>query len=631
MLTFQTKNECDALVALYNSTDGPNWGNSTGWLETNKVCNRFNGVKCANGRVISLSLSDNRLTGKIPSELGNFTDMDEFFLNDNELCGEIPVELQNLSKGNPFFRLRLDNNHLTASDPDMIAWLDRYNPGWEESQTPCTKPGTLQFSSATYSVNEGDGSVKITVTRVNGSHGAVSVKYASSDDTAKAGEDYTKVKKGKLSWGDGDASDKTFTVYITDDTVLEGDETFNLMLKNATGGATINDPGTTEVTIADDDQTPVSTLQFSSATYSVDENDGTVKITVTRVNGTHGAVSVKYASSDDTAKAGEDYTKVKKGKLSWGDGDASDKTFTVDINDDTIVEDDETFNLTLKNATGGATIGDPATAVVTITDDDSTEKHSILQFSKTEFTVKENVHTAQAIITVERIGGSDGIVLVEHATSDDSAKADSDYTETKGGVRWEDGDDDDKTFLVHIINDDKPENDETFIVSLANPIGGAQIGTPDTATVTIKDNDNSDLCKKVTGISKKECQALIALYDSTDGENWTNNTGWKATKSPCNWYGMNCQGGHVTGLTLGNNNLKGSISKKLSKLKQLKILLLNNNKLSGNIPSSLMKLKKLTYLDLNDNCLEKRVSKKLGKWLDDLNPGWHETQTNCLY
>jgi len=94
---------------------------------------------------------------------------------------------------------------------------------------------------------------------------------------------------------------------------------------------------------------------------------------------------------------------------------------------------------------------------------------------------------------------------------------------------------------------------------------------------------------------------------------------------------VSCQKKHVTGLFLGNNNLKGSISKKLSKLKKLKILLLNDNKLSGKIPKFLMKLKKLTELDLNDNCLKTKVSKKLKKWLNEINPGWDETQTNCLY
>jgi hypothetical protein len=162
-------------------------------------------------------------------------------------------------------------------------------------------------------------------------------------------------------------------------------------------------------------------------------------------------------------------------------------------------------------------------------------------------------------------------------------------------------------------------------------------------------------CKNVTDISKKECKALVALYDSTDGANWEDNTGWKVTNTPCNWYGVTCKNGSVEKLELSSNNLKDSISKKFFKLKKLEILdlsyneidasilknvkklknletlWLNNCKLSGKIPNSLMKLKKLTDLDLYDNCLISRVSNKLGKWLDELNPGWDETQTNCLY
>jgi hypothetical protein len=172
----------------------------------------------------------------------------------------------------------------------------------------------------------------------------------------------------------------------------------------------------------------------------------------------------------------------------------------------------------------------------------------------------------------------------------------------------------------------------------------------------ITDNDSTTFnCKSVTEIPKKECKALIALYDSTDGENWLDNEGWKMTNTPCSWYGVTCQDGHVTGLSLKDNKLKGSISKKFfklknlesivlsdndlngtslnnfKKLKKLKTMLVSNCKLSGKIPNSLMKLNKLNVLDLKDNCLKTEVSKKLKKWLDNLNPGWDESQTACLY
>jgi len=66
-------------------------------------------------------------------------------------------------------------------------------------------------------------------------------------------------------------------------------------------------------------------------------------------------------------------------------------------------------------------------------------------------------------------------------------------------------------------------------------------------------------CAVVTEIPTVECEALIALYDSTDGENWRNNTGWNVTNTPCSWRGITCDGGHVTILSLSSNRLSGSI------------------------------------------------------------------------
>jgi hypothetical protein len=124
------------------------------------------------------------------------------------------------------------------------------------------------------------------------------------------------------------------------------------------------------VTIVDDDQQANhGTLQFSSATYSVNENDGSVSITVTRVDGSDGAISVDYISLGGTARPRKDYTRTR-GTLNWDDGDADDKTFAVAIIDDSISEGDETIKLRLIRATGGATLGDPVKAVVTIVDDD---------------------------------------------------------------------------------------------------------------------------------------------------------------------------------------------------------------------------------------------------------------------
>ena len=77
--------EREALVALYNSTDGVNWKDNTGWLgEVGTECDWF-GVTCTSGVVTQLSLGANSLTGTIPTELGNLTNLQVLFLYNNSL------------------------------------------------------------------------------------------------------------------------------------------------------------------------------------------------------------------------------------------------------------------------------------------------------------------------------------------------------------------------------------------------------------------------------------------------------------------------------------------------------------------------------------------------------------------
>ena len=116
--------------------------------------------------------------------------------------------------------------------------------------------GTLQLSSATYSTSEGAGSVTITVTRTGGSSGAVSVDYATADNTATAPSDYA-ATSGTLNWADGDTASKTFSVSIVDDSTLELTEAFNVTLSNAST-ATLGSTNSASVSITDNDSIPIT-------------------------------------------------------------------------------------------------------------------------------------------------------------------------------------------------------------------------------------------------------------------------------------------------------------------------------------------------------------------------------------
>ena len=111
--------ERDALIALYNATDGPNWTNNTNWNTTEPVSTWY-GVGVTSDRVISLSLRSNNMSGQMPAGLGNLSNLQYLDLSDNQLTGIIPMELGILSN---LQQLYLSINQLTGSIPPELGNL----------------------------------------------------------------------------------------------------------------------------------------------------------------------------------------------------------------------------------------------------------------------------------------------------------------------------------------------------------------------------------------------------------------------------------------------------------------------------------------------------------------------------
>lgn len=223
--------------------------------------------------------------------------------------------------------------------------------------------GVMAFSAATASVGENAGTATLTVSRTLGSIGAASVVYTVTAGSATAAD--VTLASGTVNFLNGETS-KTISVTLLEDTVDELDETFTVRLSAPSFGATLGAQATATVTIVDNDVP--GELAFSAATYSVVES-GTATLTVLRTNGTDGAISVNFATSAGTATAGEDFTGVS-GTLSFAHGQAS-KTILVPVVGEGFDEANETFTVTLSAPTAGASLGTPATATVTITDDDT--------------------------------------------------------------------------------------------------------------------------------------------------------------------------------------------------------------------------------------------------------------------
>ncbi len=136
-------------------------------------------------------------------------------------------------------------------------------------------PGTVQLAASTLSGNEGN-TLTVTATRVGGSYGAASMNYGTQTGTA-ASTRYTPAA-GTLSWADGDAASKTFTVSLINDGITEPSQTFTLNLGVPIGGVVSGAPGTATVTVSTTpfgiwEQAHFSLADLSNATRSGDNAD----------------------------------------------------------------------------------------------------------------------------------------------------------------------------------------------------------------------------------------------------------------------------------------------------------------------------------------------------------------------
>jgi uncharacterized delta-60 repeat protein len=190
---------------------------------------------------------------------------------------------------------------------------------------------------------------------------------------------------------------------------------------------------------------------------------------------------VNYATSNGTATAGLDYL-PSSGVLVFGPGETR-QTFAVAILDDTLVEENETVNLDLFSPQGNAVLGLPR-ATLTIVDDDFAP--GVMSFATASLLVSEAA--GQAMIAVRRVSGHTGVVTIDYASRNGTALAGEDYVPVQGTLIFAEGETS-KSFVLPIIDDNRVEPDETVILVLSNPTGGALLGVPGTNIVTIVNDD----------------------------------------------------------------------------------------------------------------------------------------------
>ena len=317
--------------------------------------------------------------------------------------------------------------------------------------------------------------------------------YATADDTAEASDelvtrDYTSAS-GSLVFAAGDTA-KTITVEIEDDTVDEEEappEQFKLTLSNA-GNATLSGGQATLQKlgkITDNDGAPVLSLED----VTVDEDaDAEFVVSLDAASGRE--VTVAYATTDDSAKQPGDYT-TASGSLTFDAGDTA-KTITVEIEDDTVDEEDtEQFKLTLSDAGNATLSGDKSTLEVKGKIEDNDDPPVL---SLEDVTVDED-EDAEFVVSLG--AASELEVTVAYGTTDDTAEASGetvtrDYTSASGSLTFAAGDTA-KTITVEIEDDTVDEEEtEQFKLTLNKAVNATLSGGQATLEKLGKITDNDE-------------------------------------------------------------------------------------------------------------------------------------------
>ena len=366
----------------------------------------------------------------------------------------------------------------------------------------------ISISGPSGSVAEG-GNAVFTVTLSKSVAAEVKVAWTATGNT----DDYSP-DSGTVTFPANSAAGATqsITITATDDALSETAESFTVTLGTITSDLSAQvslKSGATSATATIAESDPI-TVNISGPS-TVDEGDATTAYTVSLspsgVTPTE-SLTVSYATSDGTATAGTDYT-AKSGTLTFTTTAAGSQTFTVSTTEDTFDEPNETFTVTISNASGGGgatpTLG-TSTITTTITDDDAALTGIALSASPDTLGEDDSATTVTVKATLQGGSTRPEATVVTIGALTGTATKDTDYTVTAlasitipANTTSADG-----TFTITPTDDTIVEGDEDITIPGTTTVTGLSVTS---ATVTLNDHngttteDPNDADKTELGIS----------------------------------------------------------------------------------------------------------------------------------
>jgi len=351
---------------------------------------------------------------------------------------------------------------------------------------------TLSGGTAQNEGNAGTTTFTFTATLNNPVQGGFSVAYTTNNGTATTADaDYTD-NDGSLSFTGTAGETKTITVLVNGDTKVELDETFTEALGAITGGpggvTTAGSPQTG--TILNDDAAIVALTGNAS---NIEGNPITFNATLS--NPVDVAVTVQFNTADVTAVAPGDYTAIVNQTVTFAANTTTSQNVSVATINDAIVENNETFTVSIGTlaASGRNVALGLANATGTINDNDA----ATVTLSGGIAVNEGNSGTSPMIFTLTLNNAVQGGFTANYTTNDGTATtADNDYVDNDNSVVFTGTPGETKTFTVLINGDLTIEPNETFTTAITGlsgaPAAVTIVGSPQTGTITNDELDFGD-------------------------------------------------------------------------------------------------------------------------------------------
>lgn len=514
------ESECEGLVAIYDSANGPGWEFSSGWLVDPSPCS-WEEVYCEGGHVSFIELDDNQLVGTIPPEVGNFSSLRVLNLDYNQLSGGIPSALGNLTS---LESLTLSSNRLTGPIPAELGNLENLRYLWlGDNQLTGSIPSEL------------------------GELASLEFLYLSSNQL-------TEVIPPELG-------------------NLPNLDVLLLSSNQLTGVIPSEFGGLSKLGYLD-----LSSNQLNGAVPSELGNLQNLVILDLSSNQLGGPIPPELGSLSDLQELGLG-SNLLDGSIPSELGN---------------LQGLESLGLDSNQLTGAIPSG----------------LGNLSQLR--ELSLHDNQLSGPIPSELGSLGNLERLSLHSNQLSD---LIPLQVAQNGGRIQSTYGQDE-CTFA--------PPGNETLYMPRDSDYRAADLDGD--LSICGLDLQPSFNCATQSQIPQVECEALVLLYDLTDGPEWDTSTGWASTPTPCSWYGVTCDSGSLGRLVLQENQLTGSIPAELGALSGLVTLDLYGNQLTGAIPVELGNLSDLHYLNLGSNSLTGGIPAELGGLanLDSLRLSYNE-------